>query len=74
MKIPQLLKSPDGWIGLFCGMAALGIVLVLLSVLTGVKTLFYIGIGLGAPLLILALLLLFVVIPILIVMNRKYKK
>jgi len=49
-RFRERLASPNFWVGVFCVLAAIGIVLMLLGALVGARWLAHAGLWLGAPL------------------------
>ena len=74
MKFSQRLLAPEFWIGVFTLLAAVGLACVAISLATHEPVFFDIGLWLFAPLLVTGALLTLVVVPILIVLNRKHRK
>jgi hypothetical protein len=73
-KIPQPLLSPNAWVAAFSILAASGILLCVLGVISGATWLTAVGLSMIAPIVMGGVILLFVIVPVLIIANRKQKR
>lgn len=73
-KLTDYLLWPNAWVGVLSVLAVVGLLLCGVGFLANVRQLTLIGLWLTAPLQIGGIIILFVVIPVLIVANRKQRK
>jgi len=70
-KLADRLLSADFWVRLATVLAGIGMVLCGVGTFTGLRWLAWVGIGLGIPIVFIGVLLVVVVIPLLVISNRK---
>ncbi|HLA85744.1 MAG TPA: hypothetical protein VJL29_13215 [Thermoguttaceae bacterium] len=73
-KLTQYLLSPNAWVGVFSILAVAGLLLCAVGFVTQVRQFTVIGLWLIAPILIGGIFILFVVLPVLIVANRRQRE
>lgn len=70
-KLADRLLSPDFWVRLATVLAAIGMVLCGVGAFAGLRWLAWVGVGLCVPIVLIGVLLVVVVIPVLVISNRK---
>jgi len=73
-RLRDKLLSPEFWVHWTALLGISGLVCVLVGYLTESRALIYTGVSLGAPLVLVSFIAVFVIIPLLILDNRKHRE
>jgi|LSQX01.1.fsa_nt_gb hypothetical protein len=73
-KLTQYLLSPNAWVGIFSILAVAGLLLCAVGFVAQVRQFTVIGLWLIMPMVIGGIIILFVVFPVLMVINRRQRR